>query len=365
MPPIDRTVWTSERSRKVAIGLLAVIAVIHVGWALRATYVVTMPLAFAFFVAVLVEPVRHRLAARLPGRWRWLGVAAAMLLIVAVLALLAGAFWLGAEPVAAKAPQYLDKLQGSWDQLAAWARRNDLPEPGDADQAAGLRERIIGLASGVVQSVWGVLALVALVFFLVLLMLLEVPEWREKSHAAFRQGRAAAVLDAADAVAAQVRRYLLTQTAIGLISGVVEGLWLWLMGVDLALLWGFLFFLLNYIPNVGSVIAAIPPTLLALVQFGPGWAALVLAGLIALEQVIGNLLHPWLQGRALRMSPLVVLLSVIFWGWAWGVAGAVLAVPLTATIIIVCAHVPALEPVALLFSRDATGRSPPAGRGGG
>jgi AI-2 transport protein TqsA len=88
------------------------------------------------------------------------------------------------------------------------------------------------------------------------------------------------------------------------------------------------------------------------VQLGFGWAVVVVAGLTAIDQVIGNYLDPRLMGRTLNVSSLVVLLSVIFWGWIWGVAGALLAVPLTVTIILICAQVPALQPIAVLLGGD-------------
>ena len=133
--------------------------------------------------------------------------------------------------------------------------------------------------------------------------------------------------------------------------------WLLVLGVDFAFLWGVLTLLLNYVPNVGPLVAGVLPAPLALIQHGWLWALLVVAGLAVTEQVIGNYVDPKLQGKSLDISPLVVLLSVIFWGRVWGVAGAVLAVPLTATVVIACAHIPALRPVALLLSRSADERT--------
>ena len=110
-----------------------------------------------------------------------------------------------------------------------------------------------------------------------------------------------------------------------------------------------LFFLLNYLPNIGSIIAGIPPTVLAFVQLGFGWGLLAAGGLIVLEQIMGNFLDPRLQGRYLERL-LVVLLSVLLWGWIWGVPGALIAVPLTVTLILVCANTDALRPIAVLLA---------------
>ena len=103
-------------------------------------------------------------------------------------------------------------------------------------------------------------------------------------------------------------------------------------GVDFALLWGLLAFLLNYIPTLGMFIATIPPVVVALIQFGPGSALLVLAGYGVINFTLGNFVEPRIMGRALGLSPLVVFMSMVFWGWLWGPIGALFAVPLTMVI---------------------------------
>lgn len=337
-------------TRRAVVGLLAVIAVILTAWALKGSAVVTMPLAFAFFVAVLVHPIERSLAAHLPRRLEWLGVTCAMLTVVGALAFAIALISVALEPVVERAPQYADELQRHWDSLRSWARSHGLPLPGnlnvqDALGSNGIQSLVSGLASA-----WEVLAFLLLVFFFTLLMLIEASAWRRKAETALRERQRAAVLETVPVVAQKVRRFLLVRTGLGVVSGLIATAWLWLMGVDFAPFWGVLFFLLNYLPNIGSIIAGIPPTLLAFVQFGFGWALVIAAGLVAMEQVIGNYLDPRLQGRTLNISSLVVLLSVVFWGWIWGVAGALIAVPLTVTIIVVCANASMLRPVAVLLS---------------
>jgi AI-2 transport protein TqsA len=331
-------------AQRAVVGLLAVIAVILTAWALKGSAVVTMPLAFAFFVAVLVHPIEGALAARLPRRLEWLGVTCAMLTVVGTLALALALIAFALEPVVARAPQYAEQLQGQWEAARSWAGGHGLPLP----QAGNLQDTLAsngvqGLLSGL-TSAWSVLAFLALVFFFTLLMLIEASAWRRKTEVAFRRSQTAAVLETVPLVAQKVRWFLLIRTVLGVVSGLLAAAWLWLMGVDFAPFWGLLFFLLNYLPSIGSIIAGIPPTLLAFVQLGTGWALLVAGGLIVMEQILGNFLDPRLQGRTLDVSSLVVLLSVIFWGWIWGAAGALIAVPLTVTIILVCANTSALRP---------------------
>ena len=129
-----------------------------------------------------------------------------------------------------------------------------------------------------------------------------------------------------------IRRYMIIKTIISLIAGVLIGLWLFILGVDFPVLWGFLAFLLHYVPNLGQIMAAIPAVLLALLQLGMGPAALAAAGYIVVGFTLGNVVEPWLMGRKLRLSTLVVFLSLIFWGGLLGPIGVVLCIPFTMTL---------------------------------
>jgi predicted PurR-regulated permease PerM len=123
-------------------------------------------------------------------------------------------------------------------------------------------------------------------------------------------------------------------------------------GVDFAVLFGFLTFLLNFIPSLGSIASIGLASIIAAFQFGSVFPALwILLLLVGLDAVISNFLEPKLMGQGLGLSPLVVLFSLFFWGWLWGIPGMILAVPLMAIIKIVCANVPALTSVAVIMSK--------------
>jgi predicted PurR-regulated permease PerM len=126
-----------------------------------------------------------------------------------------------------------------------------------------------------------------------------------------------------------IRRYMIIKTIISLIAGVTIGLWLYILGVDFPILWGFVAFLLHYIPNLGQILAAIPAVLLALLQLGPGSAALAAAGYLVVGFTLGNMIEPRLMGRQLGLSTLVVFLSLMLWGGLLGPIGVVLCVPIT------------------------------------
>jgi predicted PurR-regulated permease PerM len=130
----------------------------------------------------------------------------------------------------------------------------------------------------------------------------------------------------------EVRHYLAIKTWISLATGFLVTVFLVSIGLDYAILWGVLAFMLNYIPTLGSIIAAVPAILLAYIQLGGGWAVGVTAGYLAVNLIMGNLIEPRVMGQGLGLSTLVVFLSLLFWGWVLGPVGMVLSVPLTVTL---------------------------------
>jgi len=125
---------------------------------------------------------------------------------------------------------------------------------------------------------------------------------------------------------------MIIKTIISFTAAAILTLWLIILGVDFPILWGFVAFLLHFIPNLGAIIASIPPVVLALIQLGPGPAALVAAGYLVVGFTFGNVVEPRLMGRKLGLSTLVVFLSLIFWGGLLGPIGVVLCIPFTMTL---------------------------------
>ena len=149
--------------------------------------------------------------------------------------------------------------------------------------------------------------------------------------------------------AANVNRYMAIKTSVSLLTGVFVGVALWIIGVDFPILWGLLAFLLNYVPNIGSFIAAVPPVLLAIVQLGAGHAIATLTVFVVVNVAMGSVVEPRFMGRALSLSTLVVFLSLVFWGWVLGPVGMLLSVPLTMTAKIAFEANPSTEWIAHLL----------------
>lgn len=191
-------------------------------------------------------------------------------------------------------------------------------------------EAIMKLTADLLTGLSSVLSDLVLILLTVTFILLEVSSFPIKLRAVL--GDPKQKFPQFTHFANDMKRYMVIKTLISLATGVLIAFWLYILGVDYPILWGFLAFLLNYIPNIGSIIAAIPTVILAVIQLGFGSAVLVAIGYIVVNFVIGNVIEPRLMGRKLRLSTLVVFLSLIFWGGVLGLVGAILSVPLTMTL---------------------------------
>lgn len=170
------------------------------------------------------------------------------------------------------------------------------------------------------------------VLFLIF-MLAERDGMEKRLKNAFGNRRAERIIRVGGRISQSIEEYLGLKTLISLLAGVLTAIALWLFGVQFALLWGVLAFVLNFIPNIGALIATVPPVVMALFQSGsPGFSLLVASALVAIHLVVGNYLEPKIMGRGLNLSPLVILFALIFWGWMWGGVGMLLAVPIIAAV---------------------------------
>ena len=311
--------------------LLALIAFILAVAALRASYAVTMPLLFAAVIVAALWPLKLWLDRWLPS---WLSYVLTILALIAVLAGFAAAVYLSLGQVVAVLGSQWPAIQQLYDAVAHRASEWGIPFNGSAD-----RGRVFGFVQMVAANVYSVATYTGFVGLLVILGLPEIPRMRAKMRTDQEADARAETVEALTSISEQVRRYFGTTLATSILTGVASALWALATGLDLALVWGLLNFLLNFIPVIGNIVGIVPPVLYAFVQFG-GWhmPLLVFAGYAGLQIAISNFVYPYLQGRQLALSPLVIIISMTFWSWVWGVAGALIAVPLTAATVIVCGH---------------------------
>lgn len=187
--------------------------------------------------------------------------------------------------------------------------------------------RVMSFVTVFLNAIRGVLTSVFLIFFTVVFILLEASQLKTKIEAAF--GTAEMQLEGPRRFLVNLGRYLGIKTLVSFATGFLAWLLTWSIGLDFPLLWGMLAFLLNYVPTIGSIIAAVPAIMLALIQLGPGEAVAVMIGFVSINVAFGNLIEPRLMGYGVGISPLVVFVGLIFWYWVFGPVGMLLSVPLT------------------------------------
>lgn len=338
-------------SRGALVPLVAILAVIMTTWALKAAASVILPLVFALFLVGVFWPIQRLLQRVLPR-----SVSAVLTLAAFLGVCWAFAEGMGdcAEMVVEAWPRYQDRVGDLVAQASAVSQRWGLPPidgVGDlgGGGAEGRMDKVVHHATRVAA---GFGAFVLVVGFFVL-GLLEVRPFQHKFHDALADRARRDWSTLVSKVATDFQRYVVVRTAIGLANGVAAYLFSLAIGLDMPFLWGFSTFLLNYIPTVGSIVATILPVLFALLQFeGFGRPMAVLGGLGGIQIVMGIWIDPLVQGKYLSLSPLVVLLSVTFWGWVWGIPGAFISVPLTIVVVIACKQSRETEWIARLLAGD-------------
>lgn len=324
---------------------------------LRAAAPFLVPLVLALFLTIINLPVLAWLRRR--GVPTPLAVTLVVLLTSGVLVGVVGVIAASLGEIRLLLPSYLARLEAIERGLLAplEARGLEIPQGFYADLLQP--ERVVALASGFLIQAAGLLSTTFIVLLYTVFMLSEAAGFPAKLRAAI--GRTDADLSGFAGVVRDIQRYLAIKTVISLATGVAIGLWVWAVGVDFPLFWGALAFLLNYIPNVGSILAAIPGILVALLQLGPAGAALAAVGYLAVNMVLGNIVEPHVMGRGFGLSTLVVVVTLVFWGWIWGPVGMLLSVPLTVVMRIALEHTPDLRWLAVLVGTGESEPRPPTG----
>jgi predicted PurR-regulated permease PerM len=302
---------------------LAALVVIVAG--LKAASAVFIPLLLALFLSVLSLPLLDALVARRVPRL--LAVGLTLLADAAVVGLLGWMLGAAVADFTGEAPRYQERFEALVDSAIAVLEGRGFPASDWISPAAVSPRALVDLVRNTFVGVASVVTAVVLVLLLMTFMLLEAAGIRGKLRRAL--GADPERLRRLQAVAGDLQRYLAIKTLISLATGISAGLLVWAVGMDSPLFWGLVTFGLNYIPSLGSILAAIPAVFFAAIQLGPTRALVVVAGYAVINLWWGNLVEPNLMGRRMRLSPLVVFVSLIFWGWLWGPMGMLLSVPLT------------------------------------
>lgn len=301
-------------------------AVIIIIFGMQAAQVLLIPFLMAiFFALITVRPMLWLQSHKVPSVLAAIIVVLALMFFLIVVGSIVGT---SIAEFTAAIPSYQAQLKVVTDGMLQFVARF----VNDDVSVASLGElidpgRAMGLAATILNALRGVLTNTFLILFTMVFILLEASSVPTKTMAAF--GRTADSFQRAGIFVRNLGRYLGIKTIVSMVTGLIVGTMTWLIGLDFPLLWGMLAFILNYIPTIGSIIAAVPATLLALIQLGPAEATTTALGFLAVNTVFGNFVEPRLMGYGVGISPLVVFTGLIFWGWVFGPVGMLLSVPLS------------------------------------
>jgi len=334
----DEQIW-------LAVGSLAVLAVVVLAVALNLAQGVMIPFVLAIFVATTVSPLVDVQVIRW-GFPQWLAVTLAMISVLVIVAVLGLILILAVETVVATATEYSEDFAGlterSLSQLRQWRIEIDQQTLGDR-----VRERLAGWAAAAVGTATGLLSNGAMVLIFVAFLLAG------RDPHLIRSGIYAEI-------EAKVRSYIGTKFVLSAATGLLVWVILAAFGLPMAGLFGLLTFLLNFIPSIGSIIATLLPLPVAMAQPWDAWRIIAVVALPgAVQMTVGNVIEPKLMGKGLELHPVVILLALTFWGLVWGVAGMVLAVPITASIRIVLVRFVTTRPIGNLLAGELPGREKP------
>ena len=339
----------SRQAGGAAISIAAVVVVIY---GMQAAKVLLVPFLLAVFLAMIsVRPMLWLQRHKVPSFLAVLMIVVVMMLVLGLVGTILGT---SIAEFTAALPGYQARLNVIIEQTLQLAARfvedgraienlSDLIDPGWA----------MGLAANLLNALRDVLTNAFLIIFTMVFILLEASGFGTKIHAAF--GRRSETFLQARRFLQNLGRYLGIKTLVSIATGATAALGTSLIGLDFPLLWGMFAFLLNYVPTIGSIIAAVPAVLLALVQLGFGEAAATALVFLGINVVFGTIIEPRLMGHGVGISPLVVFLSLIFWGWVFGPVGMLLSVPLTMTLKMALESDPGTRWLAILIGseRDA------------
>lgn len=251
-------------------------------------------------------------------------------------------------------PRYEDNLKNLVTSGALMLGIEDEPAWGMLRELTVDQFRARDLVAPILTSVSGLGSSVFLIVLYASFLMAERGSLATKiGRASHDQAKAERFLAVLNRINDRIGRYLVVKTLVNIILGVISWIILKGMGVEFAALWAVLIGILNYIPYVGSVLGVALPTMIALAQFGTFTGPAILASLLTVAQIgVGAVLEPKLMGRAFNLSPFIVVVALVIWGALWGLPGAVLAVPMTASLIIILAEIPTTRPLAIMMSAD-------------
>ena len=339
--------------------LVSTAALVVIVAGLRAAQTIVVPFLLAAFLTLLSLPTLHWFQRK--GLPSWVALLVITVVVVLIGIVLVGVVGSSVSGLQAQLSAYQARVGVLQTDLDAWLKQHGMEAGLSLDRQVFDTRRILSLFGSMLGALGSLLNNALIIAFMLVFMQLEATDLPAKLRAITPEG--SDVLVRLERIQSTVWRYVRLKTRLSVLTGVLVTVWLWMLGIDFPLLWGLVAFLFNYVPTIGSFIAAVPAVLVAVLQ--PEAAGLPLSpadslhlalyaalGYIVINVVIGNVIEPRVTGSGVGLSTLVVFLSLVFWGWVLGPVGMVLSVPLTMVVKIALDNSQDLRWVAILLGSD-------------
>jgi AI-2 transport protein TqsA len=343
-----------ERLHALAHGTVLLLIV---GWLLHVGKAIVVPAVLGAVIVYVIVGLAHALG-RLPGLGRALPLQLrylfSMIGIGLVFFALAYLVMANKERALALAPQYQESLLAAIQRVAVFFGFETEPTWAMLRQELMAQVNLQRLLTSLMASVGSILVTFIVVFLYATFLLLERSAFETKlANLSDDPKRVARIRQVIEAINRRIGSYLALKTLLSIALGAASGVVMALFGLEFAMLWAVLIAFLNFVPYIGSVLGVVVPVLMTIVQFEALATVLwMLLALSALQFVIGNFLDPFVMGNSLNLSPFAILISLAVWSELWGVAGAFLAVPITAILTIVFSEFAGTRPIAVLLSKN-------------
>jgi AI-2 transport protein TqsA len=332
------------RDNRVGLNpLIGAAAFVVIVLGLQAAAAILIPFIFAVFISIIVWPLmKWLLSNRVPSL---ISVVLVILTIISVLAILATSVGSSISEFSDRLPFYENQLKMKLSAL--------VDQSGQGYYLSLFNEQVnnlspMELAGNFFSQLQNLFSNFILIIFSVIFLLLEASSLPSKMSIIFsKSGTDNSYLSE---FTDGVLKYIGIKTLLSAFTGLLVTVFTYYVGLDFPVLWGLTAFMLNYIPTIGSLLAAIPAVALALIQLGGDQAVTVALGYLVINLTIGSFFEPRIMGEGLGLSPLVVFLSLVFWGWIFGPVGMLLSVPLTMTVKIACGFSEKTRSISILLS---------------
>lgn len=334
----DKMLWVNiQHQLMILLSLFLVLLLLKLGAPVLA------PVGLAVFIVALAWPIKNKLNNYLPEPYGYIG---SFVALACVLTFFVSSFWLSTGEVMRVMPKYQEEFSRFWQ-----VTQSELVSGGIGASGEAQLEEVRRLVVTFLLNFHETFLMFIIVLAYVMLALPEMSGWKNKLRTCFGKDHSEQVVAAANQWGKSFQAYLVAVIVSGLISAIATWVVAVSFGLDLALTWAFLAFLLSFIPVIGAFLTVIPPVVLAIFQFDdPSTPWMVFAVMGSVHMFIGHIIEPKLYGNTLAMSPVAVLFSLALWSFLWGIPGALLASPFTHGIILACSHYERTRWIAFLLS---------------